>query len=153
MYNSCHAQCLKRQACKMIPPLYVSDEHSKTVTTRLPKNPLPQLFSWNPNLGMRWGGGMAGLVWLTACGSKGPWRKGNIKKEEYNFLVVVLFRSYLPLSSAGSVVEFLKKYCAIGSAWPGVDLRFCPWVLMFKFRTGGSYLGSSLCSLLTNSSQ
>ncbi len=31
-----------------------------------------------------------------------------------------------------AVVEFLKKYCAIGSNWPWVDLSFCPWPLLFK---------------------
>ncbi len=38
------------------------------------------------------------------------------------------------------MVEFLAKYCAIGSSWPGVDLRFCPWLILFKYWAGGSDL-------------
>jgi hypothetical protein len=44
-----------------------------------------------------------------------------------------------------SVVEFLKKTSAMGSAGPGVDLRFCPWLLLFTYRSGESDLSSSLC--------
>ncbi len=36
------------------------------------------------------------------------------------------------------VIEFFKKYCATGSAWPGVDLGFCPWLLLLKYWRGGS---------------
>jgi hypothetical protein len=32
---------------------------------------------------------------------------------------------------AWSVGKFLKKYCAIGSGQ--LDLRFCPWLLLFKY--------------------
>ncbi len=47
------------------------------------------------------------------------------------------------LASSGRIFkELLRK---IGSAWPGVDLRFCPWLLLFKYWTGGSNLSSSLC--------
>ncbi len=35
-------------------------------------------------------------------------------------------------------VQVLKKYCAISSAWPGIELRFCPRLLLFKNRTVGS---------------
>ncbi len=38
------------------------------------------------------------------------------------------------LSSGRISKEILRS----GSAWPGVDLRFCPWLLLFKYLTGGS---------------
>ncbi len=33
-------------------------------------------------------------------------------------------------------IRILKKYWAIDSAWPGVDLRICSRVLLFKYQTG-----------------
>ncbi len=44
------------------------------------------------------------------------------------------------------VVEVLKKYCTIGSAWPGFDLRFSPWLLLFKYWTGGLTWALPLCT-------
>jgi hypothetical protein len=46
-------------------------------------------------------------------------------------------------TSFGSVQ--CKLYCAISSAWPGVELRFFPWLLLFKYWTDGSNLCSSVC--------
>ncbi len=34
-------------------------------------------------------------------------------------------------------VQFSKKLCAKGPALPKVELGFCPWLLLFKYRTGG----------------
>jgi hypothetical protein len=42
-------------------------------------------------------------------------------------------------------VQFCKKYFAIGSAPPEVDLRFCPWLLLSKYWTDGPDPSSSLC--------
>jgi hypothetical protein len=30
-------------------------------------------------------------------------------------------------------MEFLKNYCAINSSSPEVELRFCPWLILFKY--------------------
>jgi hypothetical protein len=49
-----------------------------------------------------------------------------------------------------TVIEFLKKYCAKGSAWPRVDLRLCPWLPLFKYWRGMSGLSSSLCPYRVN---
>ncbi len=46
-------------------------------------------------------------------------------------------------TSFGSVQ--CKLYCAISSAWAGVELRFFPWLLLFKYWTDGSNLCSSVC--------
>ncbi len=51
--------------------------------------------------------------------------------KELNLLWVALIINY-HWRSAFKVVEFLKKSCGIGLAWPGVDLRFCPWLLLFN---------------------
>ncbi len=43
--------------------------------------------------------------------------------------------------------RFFKNYCTTRSAWPEVGLRFCPWLFLFKYWTGGSDLDFSLCFL------
>ncbi len=53
--------------------------------------------------------------------------------------------STLSLLLYSTVVEFLNKYWSKGSAWPGIDMRFFPWILVFKYWTVGSDLSSSLC--------
>jgi hypothetical protein len=46
-----------------------------------------------------------------------------------------------------SIVAIFKNYWTTRSAWPEVELRFCPWHLLFKYWTGGSDLNFSLCLL------
>ncbi len=46
-------------------------------------------------------------------------------------------------TSFGSVQ--CKLYCAISSAWAGVELRFFPWLLLFKYWTDASNLCTSIC--------
>ncbi len=43
--------------------------------------------------------------------------------------------------------QFLKKHSAISSSWPGLDLRLCPWRLLFWYWTDGSALTWALISL------
>jgi hypothetical protein len=50
-----------------------------------------------------------------------------------------------PSPPYSTVVELLKGCCALGSAWPGVELRFFPWLPLFLCWTGGPDLSSSLC--------
>ncbi len=38
-------------------------------------------------------------------------------------------------------VKFFKKYCGTGLSWH----EFCPWLLLFEYRTGGYGLSSSFC--------
>jgi hypothetical protein len=38
-----------------------------------------------------------------------------------------------------------KNYCATNSGLPEVELRFCPWIILFNFWTGRTDLRSSLC--------
>jgi len=37
------------------------------------------------------------------------------------------------------------QYCATNSGPPEVELRFCPWIILFKYWTCRPDLGSSLC--------
>ncbi len=46
-----------------------------------------------------------------------------------------------------TTVGFLETRCAISSAWPGVDLRCCPWLLLFQYWTDGLDTRSSLCPI------
>ncbi len=44
--------------------------------------------------------------------------------------------------------RILKQYCPIGSAWPRIDLiEICPWLLLFKYWTGGPDLTWTLLSV------
>ncbi len=45
--------------------------------------------------------------------------------------------STLSLLLYSTVVEFWNKYWSKGSPSPGVDLRFCTWLLVFKYWTIG----------------
>ena len=72
----------------------------------------------------------------------------NYKKEIFRWLSY-LSRKYMCRGKSRTHPAFLhtspsKKYCAKGSASPGVDLRFCPLVLLFKYCTGVSNESSSL---------
>ncbi len=55
----------------------------------------------------------------------------------YSYSVLLVNKNYAYSSSlidsSFPLVEFYKKYSAKSSAWPGVDLRFCPWLLLFNY--------------------
>ncbi len=71
----------------------------------------------------------------------------NNESEEYSIRLFVIVWFVSILVPPG--VEFLRKYRARDSPWPAVDLRFCLWLLVFKYWTGRSDLSSSLSVLIT----
>ncbi len=95
-----------------------------------------------------------GFTWMYRSFWVGGWGWGGI--DDTSFPQPSLF--------CCTVFEFLNKYWSKGSAWTGIDLRFCPCILAFKYWTvgfdralptvpitcGGGGGGSFL---LTNSSQ
>ncbi len=46
------------------------------------------------------------------------------------------YSARFPAISTQQLVVEIKKYGAIGSGWPGVDLRFFPWLLLAIYCTG-----------------
>ncbi len=70
------------------------------------------------------------------------WISLYMRKIWFSFLSVYMDQSASVFLSQGPVV-----HCAISSAWPELDLRFRPWLLLFWYWTDGSDLSSSLCVL------
>jgi len=57
-----------------------------------------------------------------------------------------VYSNYLAWNITTPVEIFFKEILrTVHSAWPDVKLRFCPWLLLFKYWTGGPDPSSSLC--------
>ncbi len=91
--------------------------------------------------------------------ASGQAEAGHVGEYKYRLCFVNLFEAkfcglYSTITISPAAVELLKKYCAVGSAWTGIDLRFCPSILLFKYWPElfkNQWLRGSF--LLTNSSQ
>jgi hypothetical protein len=100
--------------------------------------------------------------------ASGQAEAGHVGEYKYRLCFVNLVEAkfcglYSTITSSPATVEFLKKYFAAGSAWTGIDLRFCPWIYCSNIDTNWPELFSLSLSpvktndrgslLLTNSNQ